>query len=108
MAEQGRILFQFNLGLMNLQGRGVARDLTKAAYWFRKAARRGNPNAQAQLMSMYFKGQGVPRDLVRAYMWAAIPAALGDQDNLFGVGRLGVDHAESDDRTNNRGFPSDG
>ena len=58
-------------------GRGVHQDDAEAAIWYRKAAERGLPDAQAQLGTMIGAGQGVPRDFVEAYLWLELAAAQG-------------------------------
>jgi len=48
---------------MYLSGRGVAKDLKKAAQLFEKAANQGNSKAQYNLGLMYLKGSsGVPEN----------------------------------------------
>jgi uncharacterized protein len=46
LAELGDANAQFNLGLLFLQGRGVAQDDKEAMMWFRKSTEQGNANAQ--------------------------------------------------------------
>jgi len=56
-------------------GRGVEQKYDEAVAWFRKAAEKGHPMAQANLGVMYELGHGVPQDLVKAHMWFALSAA---------------------------------
>ena len=58
-------------------GTGVPQDFNKAAYWFRAAAERGQPNAQNDLAVLYSLGQGVPVDYDKAAHWARLAAEQG-------------------------------
>ncbi len=62
-----------------LVGRGVPKDETEAAYWFRKAADQGDPAAQNQLGYLYSFGIGVQRDDEQAFRWFARAAGAGWQ-----------------------------
>ncbi len=68
-AEQGDILAMRNLGQLYRWGKGVERDLEKAADWYRRAADKGFEPAQLNLAFMYLDGQGVAQDLVEAARW---------------------------------------
>jgi uncharacterized protein len=48
-ANQGDAEAQYRLGLRYFNGKGVRRNYTKAAVWFRKAAKQGHIHAQYQL-----------------------------------------------------------
>ncbi len=48
-ANQGDADAQYRLGLRYFSRKGVRRNYTKAALWFRKAAEQGNVHAQYQL-----------------------------------------------------------
>lgn len=68
-----KILFdpeeQFNLAKKYYNGEGVSKDLTQAAYWYRKAAEGGNFKAQTNLGLLYANGEGVPKDTTQAVYW---------------------------------------
>jgi TPR repeat protein len=49
--------------------KGVQKDLTKAAEWFRKAAIQGSEYSQFRLGEIYYHGRGVPRDYTEAIKW---------------------------------------
>ncbi|HWC95563.1 MAG TPA: tetratricopeptide repeat protein [Candidatus Sulfopaludibacter sp.] len=68
-ADTGHAESQFDLGVLYAQGLGVRRDLTVAAYWYRRAAEQGNAEAQFALGQMYSRGWGVPRDQADAVRW---------------------------------------
>ncbi len=52
LAEQGLETAQYRLGLMHERGQGVEHNLEKAAYWYRKAAEKGNEPARAALAAL--------------------------------------------------------
>ena len=60
-AEQGDAAAQNDLGVMHVEGKGVAKDEAEAAKWYRKAAEQGNAAAQRNLGVMYDEGRGVER-----------------------------------------------
>ena len=69
MAEQGNLEAQNYLGIHYYMGLGIKKDLSKAKYWFEKAAKNGYPDAQYNLGLMYQNGQGVERNILTAYIW---------------------------------------
>ncbi|WP_020651515.1 tetratricopeptide repeat protein [Massilia niastensis] len=77
-----------NLGLLYLQGRGVAPDPAKGYELMLKSAELGNPHAMADLGRAYEKGTGVRQDLQRARLWYREAAALGQADARFRLSRL--------------------
>ncbi|HBC0463171.1 TPA: sel1 repeat family protein [Legionella pneumophila] len=44
-------------------------NITKAIYWFKLAAKNGNPAAQGSLSELYKMGIGIPQNYVKAYIW---------------------------------------
>ena len=48
---------------------GVARDPALAVHWWRRAARQGEPDAQARLGAAFHTGLGVPADQIEALVW---------------------------------------
>jgi hypothetical protein len=59
------------------RGLGVAKDLSEAFKWFRRAAEQGYGMAQANIGTMYALGDGTRRDFVEAYKWFSTAAAGG-------------------------------
>lgn len=57
------------LGIMHLNGVGVARSDKLAFDYFHKAAHLGNYEAQYSLAELYYRGQGVSQDYVLAAKW---------------------------------------
>lgn len=76
-AERGDVTAQCNLASLYFRGKGIARDYSQAADWFREAAERGYAPAQENLAWMYFTGTGVPRDYSRAAQWVQVAAHKG-------------------------------
>jgi TPR repeat protein len=68
-AAQGFVKQELELAAAYFAGRGVAKDLARAAYWYRKAADQGNPAAQVYLGYLYSAGIGVPQDTAEAIRW---------------------------------------
>ena len=65
-AEAGDALSQYQVGMMYLEGRGVAVDYKQARLWLEKAAAQDYPDAVGQLGTMYFYGKGVAPSWRRA------------------------------------------
>jgi formylglycine-generating enzyme required for sulfatase activity len=86
------------LGRRYYNGEGVAKNYTKAAGWFRKAALLGDATAQATMGSMYLDGEGVPKDDAEAVKWFRKAADQGLARAQF---VLGACYAEG------RGVPKD-
>jgi TPR repeat protein len=57
-AARGYVKQQLELAADYFAGRGVPKDLTQSAYWYRKAADQGNPAAQVYLGYMYTGNEG--------------------------------------------------
>ncbi len=68
-AARGYVRQELELAADYFAGRGVPKDLTQSAYWYRKAADQGNPAAQVYLGYMYTVGLGVPQDKAEAIRW---------------------------------------
>jgi len=55
---------------MYSRGTGVEKDEAQKAFWFRKAAEHGHPDAQYYLGSMFSRGAGgLPKDDAEAASW---------------------------------------
>jgi TPR repeat protein len=48
---------------------GVSRDRALAAHWWQRAARKGEPDAQAMLGAVHYIGAAVERDPIIALSW---------------------------------------
>ena len=90
-AEGGDISAQCSLGEAYSFGKGVPKDDTEAAKWYRKAANQGYAMAQGNLGMMYAQGSGVTQDYAEAVKWYRKAAS---QNNSVGQVNLGVMYAE--------------
>lgn len=81
-AEAGSAEAQFDLGVLYAQGKGVRRDLTEAAFWYRRSAGLGNAEAAFALGQLYARGWGAPRDEIEAMRWFQAAASGSDTDPL--------------------------
>ncbi len=61
-ADEGYPQAMNNVGLMYLNGTGVAQDGAKALEWFRKAADKGDAAGAAYIGLVHYSGRGVPKD----------------------------------------------
>jgi TPR repeat protein len=77
-AAQGFVKQEMELAADYFVGRGVPKDLSRSAYWYRKAADQGNPAAQLYLGYMYTVGMGVPQDRAEAVRWYRRAASSND------------------------------
>jgi hypothetical protein len=64
------------------KARGVPKDYTEVARWYRKVAEQGYAPAQRTLGLMYADGQGVPLDHGEAHMWFNLAASSAQGDPL--------------------------
>ena len=79
---------QFKLGMLYLQGQGVARSDQEAVRLFQRAADQGNAKAQTALGDVYAAGRGVARDDAEARSWYQKAATQGDSDAQTRLGDL--------------------
>lgn len=74
-----RVQQELKLGGDFLVGRGVPKDPARSAYWYRKAADQGNPEAQAELGYFYSTGIGVQANPAEAAKWFVRAMAGGSR-----------------------------
>ncbi|MES2036288.1 MAG: tetratricopeptide repeat protein [Pseudomonadota bacterium] len=89
-ATKGNADAQFNLGLMFLNGEGVAQDYKQALSWFEQSAIKGNVRAQVNLGRMYAKGKGMLSNHGIAASWFRKAADQGYADAQYSLGILYV------------------
>ena len=65
---------------------GAEQDFTKAAEWYRRLAKTGDPRAQTSLGLMYARGYGVSKNLAEAHRWWNFAAAQNDPGAHFNPG----------------------
>jgi len=68
------------LGDMYAKGDDIAKDETKAAQWYGRAAYGGFAPAQLELARRYASGAGIARDDPKAYFWASLAADSGIEE----------------------------
>lgn len=73
--QQTHCLHAFRLGSRYL----VAKDVTKAMWWYQRAATAGHAGAQYNLGLMYLKGEGVVRDARQGLGWIEKAVDSGDE-----------------------------
>jgi len=78
-AIAGHLREELKLAGDYLAGRGVTRDLSQAAYWYRKAADQGDPGAQVDMGYFYLAGIGVKADAEQAVRWFQRASASGSR-----------------------------
>lgn len=77
LAEQGNVRALTRLAWLHEAGRGVPRDLARAAALFNAAAQRGDAEAQFALSVMLRTGAGIARDDEAARTWLVRAARAG-------------------------------
>src|SRR5579859_1587905 len=87
-AARGYVKQQLELAADYFAGRGVPKDVTQSAYWYRKAADQGNPAAQVYLGYMYTVGMGVPQDKAEAVRWYRRAASAGNAEAQVNLAAL--------------------
>ena len=80
LAETDNTMAQMMLGKRYaVGGEDVDKDLNQAVFWYKKAADKGNAEAQQYLGYAYGRGLGVPQDWVQAHMWFSLVGAIPDK-----------------------------
>jgi hypothetical protein len=78
-ALRGDPVAQFFLGLRYYDGlRGVTKDRSEAARWWRKSAEQAFPDAEMAIGDLYYLGDGVSQDYDEAYKWFRRAALHGN------------------------------
>jgi localization factor PodJL len=99
-AEVGDPAAAFEVAARYAGGKGVRRDLAKAAEWYERAAQAGVAVAQYRLGSLLERGQGVAMDRSAAVTWYQRAA---DQGNTGAMHNLAVMMSEGVDGTPDHG-----
>ena len=81
LAKRGCAQAMTNAGIICENTGGKDRDwwLRQAVYWYRKAAKLGDAQAQLNLTWMYRDGKGVRKDYKKALMWLV---AVAEQEDI--------------------------
>jgi len=79
---------QNNIGIMYMEGRGVARNMPLAVQWLARSAANGSSLGQNNLGGLYRDGKGVNRDFGKAITYFAASAAQGNGAGQLNLGLL--------------------
>jgi TPR repeat protein len=88
IAENGNATAQRMLASMYEQGDGVAKDMSKAITWYRKAAALNDDVAQFYLGYLYYQAMGLKKDYKQAFIWFSKAAQQGNADFQYNLGNL--------------------
>lgn len=75
-------------GDMYYHAQGVKQDYTKAMRWYRKAAKKNNPDAQNNIGVMYFNGHGTAKNYDEAMKWFLKAAERKHPGAMYNVGLM--------------------
>ena len=87
-AASGNHHAQFFLAKRLQKGEGVAKDATKAVYWYTRAAEQNIAPAQLNLGIMYLRGEGVKADMGEGRKWLEKAAHLGDNRASYALAMI--------------------
>ena len=76
-AKLGNTQSQQELGIIYLFGKGVPKNIDKAAKWLHQAANSGDMRAQMRMGELYKNGLGVPKNYSTALKWFRKSATKG-------------------------------
>ncbi|MDI1363187.1 SEL1-like repeat protein [Methylotenera sp.] len=87
MAEKGDANAQNKIAINYLQGNGVIKNFDKALYWFEKAAKQSQPEAQFYYGKFILNGQSTEKSPEKAMLWFKKAAEQSDVNaqNMLGV-----------------------
>lgn len=88
LAQIGNPDAMMNVAVMFDNGQGVEKNVTRAAYWYKKSARLGIVEAQYNLADMYRVGAGVQKDYSLAVEWFEKAANQGHPKARNSVGQM--------------------
>jgi hypothetical protein len=77
----------YYLGVMHMEGLGVAANAENGARWLRRAADSGHAGAQLRLATAYENGEGVAQDYRAAARWMLEAARGGNADAQYYLGQ---------------------
>ena len=79
---------QNNIGIMYMDGHGVARNMPLAVQWLARSAANGSSLGQNNLGGLYRDGKGVSRDFSKAVTYFSASAAQGNAAGQLNLGLL--------------------
>ncbi|WP_069469885.1 tetratricopeptide repeat protein [Candidatus Marithrix sp. Canyon 246] len=87
-ATKNHIKAQIKLASMYYDGKGVDRNSTLSAYWYKQAAKQGDMVAQSFLAALYRFGSGVNKDVNKAVYWYGQSARQGNVEAQLALGMM--------------------
>ncbi|BCJ91888.1 hypothetical protein IZ6_26230 [Terrihabitans soli] len=90
-ASAGNADAQYEVGVRFAEGRGVPKDLQKAALWLERAAKQGLPPAQYRYGRLAEKGEGMDKDVATARRYYEQAATAGNVQAMHNLGVLYAD-----------------
>jgi hypothetical protein len=100
LAQEGNVAGLFGLGMLYLEGNGVAQNYAKSFQLMLKAAQLGNEYAQFQVGQAYVNGQGAIRNYEEAYAWFLVAKANKNELAQQGIDFLTKNNAVKPSRLN--------
>ena len=88
LALAGNAEAQNDLGLLYLDGKGVAQNMAEAVRYFQLSAAAGSALGQNNLGGLYRDGHGVPQDFAKAARWFAASASQGNSGGMYNLGLM--------------------
>jgi TPR repeat protein len=79
--------FKYIAGIYQ-NGVELPKDLKEAAQWYRRAAARGDREAQISLAGILLTGRGVPQDFAEARKWCEAAAKQNDSNGEYCMGLI--------------------
>ena len=80
LATQGVSVSQYNTGVNYFTGRGIAKDLEKAVYWYQRASEQGHSKAPFNIAIIYANGEITEKDLSLSLEYFLISAERGNKE----------------------------
>ncbi len=79
---------QNNIGIMYMDGKGVARNMPLAVQWLSRSAANGSSLGQNNLGGLYRDGKGITRDFAKAVTYFSASAAQGNAAGQLNLGLM--------------------
>ena len=80
LATQGVSVSQYNTGINYFTGRGIAKDIEKAVYWYQRASEQGHSKAPFNIAIIYANGEVTEKDLSLALQYFLVSAERGNKE----------------------------
>lgn len=87
-AKVGEPAAMYNLGVLYYQGKGVPKDASQAALWFKQAGEKGHADALASLGVLLYSGEGLPQNKVDAAKVFELAAQRGHIVSMNTLGEM--------------------